>query len=172
MWGFLPQNQQNATRPSGTRAVQWLRFLKKTYAQKVRLNGVVWGLGRCPPCVSPRFPHNFDRCFTIAGTGPILGLRAESETEAMLPIFHQIAGVFLIVTGLVVLPLPIPLGLIMITLGCALLAPYVPYVQRLIRGMRRKWPQMNAQLLKYRHRLPPIMRKTIDKTTPEDMPAE
>jgi len=90
----------------------------------------------------------------------------------MLPILHQVFGVFLIATGLVVLPLPLPFGLIMITLGCALLAPYVPYVQRLIKKMRRKWPAMNAQLLKYRDRLPAVMRKTIDKTHPDDVPAE
>lgn len=96
----------------------------------------------------------------------------ESVTERMLPIVHQVCGIVLIAVGLVVLPLPLPFGLIMITLGCALLAPYVPYVQRLIKKMRRKWPAMNAQLLKYRDRLPPVIRKTIDKTHPDDAAAE
>ncbi|MGF1544051.1 MAG: PGPGW domain-containing protein [Parvularculaceae bacterium] len=90
----------------------------------------------------------------------------------MLPIVHQAAGVFLLFAGMVILPLPLPFGLIMITIGFALLAPYVPAVQRLVRSMRRKWPTLNASLLRYKHRFPPIIRKTIDKTHPGPAPAE
>lgn len=90
----------------------------------------------------------------------------------MLAIVHQVIGVFLIVSGAIVLPLPIPLGLIMITIGCALLAPYVPYVQRLVKKLRAKSPPLNATLLKYRHRFPPVIKSTIDKTHPDDVPAE
>ncbi|MEM9013791.1 MAG: PGPGW domain-containing protein, partial [Pseudomonadota bacterium] len=86
--------------------------------------------------------------------------------SAMLPIIHQLSGSTLIIAGLVLLPLPIPFGLLMITLGCALLAPYVPAVQRLIRGMRRKWPSLNALLLRHRKRFPPVIKRTIDKTHP------
>ncbi|MBT8471760.1 MAG: hypothetical protein KJN99_04090, partial [Marinicaulis sp.] len=51
----------------------------------------------------------------------------------MLPILHQLIGSVLVVTGLIVLPLPLPFGLIMLTIGFALLAPYIPAVQRLIK---------------------------------------
>ncbi|MEM6536684.1 MAG: PGPGW domain-containing protein [Pseudomonadota bacterium] len=84
----------------------------------------------------------------------------------MLPIFHQALGAFLVVTGLVVLPLPIPFGLIMITVGCTLLAPYVPAVQRFVRRIRAKNPSINETLMRHRDRCPPIIRKTIDKTHP------
>ncbi|MBI1393749.1 MAG: hypothetical protein GC152_13505 [Alphaproteobacteria bacterium] len=84
----------------------------------------------------------------------------------MLPIFHQALGAFLVLTGLVVLPLPIPFGLIMITIGLTLLAPYVPLFQRLVQRLRQKHPALNAKLLQYRDRCPPIVRKTIDKTHP------
>ncbi|MEO1242558.1 MAG: PGPGW domain-containing protein [Pseudomonadota bacterium] len=84
----------------------------------------------------------------------------------MLPILHQVFGSTLVVAGLIVLPLPIPFGLIMLTIGFALLAPYIPAIQRLIRHMRRKWPNLDVQLLRYRHRFPPVIRKTIDKTHP------
>ncbi|MEL6360174.1 MAG: PGPGW domain-containing protein [Pseudomonadota bacterium] len=84
----------------------------------------------------------------------------------MLPIFHQVLGLFLLLSGLIVLPLPLPFGLIMVTIGLALLAPYIPAFQRLIRGMRTKWPDLNKSLLRYRNRFPPIIRKTIDKTHP------
>jgi len=86
----------------------------------------------------------------------------------MLPILHQVLGSTLVVTGLIVLPLPLPFGLIMLVIGFALLAPYIPAVQRLIRVMRRKWPQVDAILLRYRHRFPPVIKRTIDKTHPAE----
>lgn len=89
----------------------------------------------------------------------------------MLPIIHQVFGSTLVVAGLIVLPLPLPFGLIMLTLGFALLAPYIPAVQRLIKKMRTKWPDLDAALRRYRDRLPPVIRKTIDKTHPA-APAE
>ena len=84
----------------------------------------------------------------------------------MLPIFHQALGAFLVLTGLIVLPLPIPFGLIMITIGFALLAPYVPLVQRLVTRLRAKHPAMNERLLRHHDRFPPIIRRTIEKTHP------
>jgi Putative transmembrane protein (PGPGW) len=84
----------------------------------------------------------------------------------MLPVVHQVIGSTLVVAGLVVLPLPIPLGLIMMILGFAMLAPYIPAVQRLVRHMRAKWPHLDVQLRRNHHRFPSIIKKTIDKTHP------
>ena len=84
----------------------------------------------------------------------------------MLPVLHQVFGSTLVVAGLIVLPLPLPFGLIMLTIGFTLLAPYVPAVQRLIRRMRTKSPDLDAALLRYRHRFPHVVRRTIDKTNP------
>ena len=89
----------------------------------------------------------------------------------MLAIFHQLMGGILFLAGLVVLPLPIPFGLIMLTIGFALLAPYIPAVQRLIRHMRGKWPNLDEQLRRHHHRMPPVIKTTIDKTHPA-APAE
>lgn len=72
---------------------------------------------------------------------------------------------------MIVLPLPLPFGLIMLTIGFALLAPYIPVVQRLIKYLRAKWPDFDKTLRRHRHRLPPIIKKTIDKTHPA-APAE
>ncbi|MFC2950319.1 PGPGW domain-containing protein [Marinicaulis aureus] len=88
----------------------------------------------------------------------------------MLPIVHQVFGSLLVVAGLIVLPLPIPFGLIMLTIGFALLAPYIPAVQRLIRHMRGKWPNLDGTLRRWHHRMPPVIKSTIDKTHPH--PAE
>ena len=89
----------------------------------------------------------------------------------MLPILHQVIGVVLVVVGLIVLPLPLPFGLIILTVGFALLAPYIPLVQRIIKTMRTKWPDLNRTLLRYREKFPPVIKKTIDKTHPA-APAE
>ena len=86
----------------------------------------------------------------------------------MLPILHQVAGSTLVVTGLIVLPLPLPFGLIMLVIGLTLLAPYVPAVQKLIRKIRRKWPNLDETLLRHRHRFPPVIKRTIDKTHPAE----
>ena len=56
----------------------------------------------------------------------------------------------------------------MLVIGFALLAPYIPAVQRLVRVMRRKWPKVDAILLRYRHRFPPVIKRTIDKTHPAE----
>jgi len=72
----------------------------------------------------------------------------------------------LVVVGLIVLPLPIPFGLIMLTVGFALLAPYIPAVQKLIRHMRHKWPNFDETLRRYHPHFPPVIKKTIDKTHP------
>ncbi|MEO1136729.1 MAG: PGPGW domain-containing protein [Pseudomonadota bacterium] len=90
----------------------------------------------------------------------------------MLPIVHQVFGSILVVAGLILLPLPIPFGLILLTIGFALLAPYIPAVQRLIRLMRGKWPSLDRNLRRYRDRFPPVIKKTIDKTHPFTSPAE
>lgn len=89
----------------------------------------------------------------------------------MLPIVHQLLGSVLVISGAILTPTPIPIGLIMLTIGLALLAPYMPPVQRMVRYVRRKWPHIDASLLRHRHRFPPVIRSTIDKTHPA-APAE
>ena len=90
----------------------------------------------------------------------------------LLPIFHQVLGGVLVVTGAILTPTPIPFGLIMLTIGLALLAPYMPPVQALVRTIRRKWPNVDRSLRRYRDRLPPVIRSTIDKTHPDAAAAE
>ena len=80
----------------------------------------------------------------------------------MLPIFHQLLGAFLVVTGLIVLPLPLPFGLIMLALGFALLAPYIPAIQRFLKFLRGKWPKFDETLRAHHHRMPPVIKRTID----------
>jgi hypothetical protein len=90
----------------------------------------------------------------------------------MLPIIHQVTGVFLVVIGVILTPTPIPFGLLLLTIGLALLAPYVRPVQRAVRGIRRRWPNIDEALRRNRDRFPKIIRQTIDKTHPDLAPAE
>lgn len=85
----------------------------------------------------------------------------------MLPILHQVIGGLLVVSGAILTPTPIPFGLIMLTIGLALLAPYMAPVQALVRTMRRNWPHVDGSLRRHRHRFPPVIRMTIDKTHPD-----
>ncbi|MBI1366308.1 MAG: hypothetical protein GC153_10195 [Alphaproteobacteria bacterium] len=84
----------------------------------------------------------------------------------MLPFMHKVFGGFLVITGAILTPTPIPVGLILLTIGLALLAPYMTPVQALVRTIRRKWPHIDASLLKHHHRFPPVIRSTIDRTHP------
>lgn len=90
----------------------------------------------------------------------------------MLAILHQILGGVLVVSGAILTPTPIPFGLIMLTIGLALLAPYMPPVQALIRTIRSKWPKVDRSLRRHHHRFPPVIRTTIDKTHPDATAAE
>lgn len=84
----------------------------------------------------------------------------------MLAILHQLLGGILFLAGIVVLPLPIPFGLIMMVIGLALLAPYIVPVQRVIRSIRTKNRGINETLMRWRDKVPPVIRSTIDKTHP------
>jgi hypothetical protein len=90
----------------------------------------------------------------------------------MLPIFHQVSGTILVVAGAILTPTPIPFGLIMVTIGLALLAPYFRPVQGLIRKIRGRWPKIDTALRRNRERFPPVIRQTIDKTHPDLAAAE
>ncbi len=84
----------------------------------------------------------------------------------ILPLFHRVLGTISLVVGAPLLLTPIPLGLPLLIIGLALWAPYLPFVQGWVRALRRKYPNLNAQLIRYREKVPPVIKKTIDKTHP------
>ena len=84
----------------------------------------------------------------------------------MLPLLHQVLGGTFVAAGMVMLPLPIPFGLLCLVIGLSLLAPYIPALQGVIRGLRTKYPRLDSSLLNWRDRVPPVIRSTIDKTMP------
>lgn len=84
----------------------------------------------------------------------------------MTTLMHIIAGCVCLVIGLVLWPLPIPLGIPLIVLGLALLAPHTPFIQRIVRALRRKYKKLDDQFIKWRDKCPPIIQRTIDLTKP------
>ena len=96
----------------------------------------------------------------------------EPIAASLLALVHKVTGSVLVLAGRVVLPMPIPLGLIMIALGLAMLAPYFKPVQNLVRHLRRKSPIVDRNLVRFKHRCPRVIRVTIEKTNPHLHPEQ
>ncbi|MGF1455297.1 MAG: PGPGW domain-containing protein [Alphaproteobacteria bacterium] len=81
--------------------------------------------------------------------------------------FQAVFGWALIAVGLVVLPLPIPLGAIMIVIGIAMVAPTSPGVRDVLRKVRTRFPSFDRTLEGWRPHLPNLIRTLIEDTRPE-----
>lgn len=82
--------------------------------------------------------------------------------------FSAAAGWVLIAVGLLVFPLPIPFGAIMIVVGIALVAPTSPFMQRLLKRVRSRFPAFSRRLDTMRDRMPKFVRELIDLTRPDE----
>lgn len=76
------------------------------------------------------------------------------------------AGWTLVVLGLLVFPLPIPLGLPMMALGLALLLPVSGAARRGLRALRRSMPGFSQRLTEAAKHLPAGLRRIIAITDP------
>jgi len=84
----------------------------------------------------------------------------------MIAIFHQVVGGTFVAAGLVLFPLPIPLGWLFVLTGVALLVPYNPATQQAVRSLRRRWPAFDRGVLRFREKAPSFIRRAIEKTNP------
>lgn len=87
-------------------------------------------------------------------------------TASLLTFLHKVTGSVLVVFGLVLFPMPIPVGLIMIALGLLMLAPYFKPIQNVVRSLRRRSDSVNSGLLKIKKKCPKVIRTAIEKTAP------
>ena len=78
----------------------------------------------------------------------------------------MIIGWVLIALGIVLFPLPIPLGIILLVPGFALVVAESRFLQRLVRVWRRRYPGLDARIHGIRPRMPAFVRKIIDVTDP------
>ncbi|MBB4658765.1 PGPGW domain-containing protein [Parvularcula dongshanensis] len=90
----------------------------------------------------------------------------EAVSSGALILAHKFLGSTMLVCGAVFLPLPIPLGLPLIALGLAFLAPYFDPAQTVIRSLRRRAPGFDVVLIKHAHRCPRVIQTTIERTAP------
>jgi hypothetical protein len=77
-----------------------------------------------------------------------------------------VTGSVLVLFGIVLFPMPIPVGLVMIAFGLLLLAPYFKPVQMVVRRLRCRFSAVNNAMLKMKRRCPPVIRSAIEKTAP------
>ena len=76
------------------------------------------------------------------------------------------AGWFLVVTGAIITPTPVPIGLIMVAIGLGILATESHFVRNGLRRVRRRFPGFCARQRQIRHRVPGFARRVIDETDP------
>ncbi|WP_430462117.1 PGPGW domain-containing protein [Thalassolituus sp. LLYu03] len=80
---------------------------------------------------------------------------------------HSIAGFLLVIAGIIITPMPIPLGIILIILGLSMLASSVPAVRHFLRDTRGRYRVFSARLNHMKPRLPAFARRLIEDTDPD-----
>ncbi|MFN3230612.1 MAG: hypothetical protein ACE363_00480 [Alphaproteobacteria bacterium] len=83
-----------------------------------------------------------------------------------MSVFLQIVALLLIVLGVMFVPLPIPLGLILIMAGLALLLSTSRPALRRLRRFRRTRPEVDGFLTRARHRMPPAVGRPLRRSEP------
>ena len=80
--------------------------------------------------------------------------------------FLAILAIVLILVGLVVLPMPIPLGAIMIVTGVVLLVSTSARAAWMVRSFRQKHPGADVAIRGVEERLPAKLRQVLKRTDP------
>lgn len=84
----------------------------------------------------------------------------------MIKLLTLTASVALIVVGLIVLPMPIPLGGIMIVSGIVLLVSVSAVVALWVKAFRRRHGRTNRMIQNIEDRLPEAWKKILRRTDP------
>ena len=94
------------------------------------------------------------------------GQGMDAVSAGLLALAHKLIGSVMLLFGIVLFPLPIPVGLPLIALGLAFTAPYFAPSRRLIRALRTKVRILDRAMTQHAHRCPGIVRTTIERTAP------
>lgn len=84
----------------------------------------------------------------------------------MVRLFSIVAGLALIVVGLIVFPMPIPLGAIMIAFGLVLLISASTTVAHAVKAFRRRHRGANQVIQSVEDRLPESWKKALQRSDP------
>lgn len=77
-----------------------------------------------------------------------------------------VTAVVIIITGLLVLPLPLPFGLVLIFIGMMILAMDLPPICRMLQRLRGRYPLMSESLRKMEPHVGRFAGEILKKTTP------
>ena len=75
-------------------------------------------------------------------------------------------AVVMIITGIILTPMPIPFGILMIILGVALLATVSERVRKWITDLRTQFPAFSTALNNAKTRFPAGIQRLIEQTEP------
>ena len=78
------------------------------------------------------------------------------------------AGWFLLLAGILITPLPLPIGLLMLVLGLAVLARHSRCVRRRIRHLRRRYPEFSERLRRLEPRVNASIARILRQTDPSN----
>ena len=90
----------------------------------------------------------------------------DAVSAGLLALAHKLVGSVLLLFGVVLFPLPIPVGLPLIALGLAFTAPYFAPSRMLIRALRTRVAILDRVMTQHAHRCPSVVRQTIARTAP------
>lgn len=86
----------------------------------------------------------------------------------MLKIINQIVGWIFLGSGLILFPLPIPLGAPFVVIGSFLLMGSSERFAGFLMDTRRKFPKFNAIFDQVTRKMPGPVRKTLSRTDPNN----
>jgi hypothetical protein len=75
-------------------------------------------------------------------------------------------GVFMVLAGAVVAPLPIPFGVPMIIIGSCILIARSDYAASVFRSWRARWARFDGWIMFLEERAPQIMADILRRTRP------
>ncbi|GGA69830.1 hypothetical protein GCM10011369_09370 [Neiella marina] len=78
----------------------------------------------------------------------------------------SVTGGVLLVVGLILIPMPVPIGLAMTISGLALLIHSNDTVRHYIRDCRQRYPNLNEKIRRAGAALPKPLRRIVSRTKP------
>ena len=90
----------------------------------------------------------------------------DAVSAGLLALAHKLVGSVMLLFGVVLFPLPIPVGLPLIALGLAFTAPYFAPSRALVRTLRCRVRLLDRAMCEHAHRCPGVVRQTIERTAP------
>lgn len=87
--------------------------------------------------------------------------------RAIWQIILIVIGWLTVLVGLLIIPLPIPLGLLLIIVGLSILTFQSQYLRGRIRQLRRRYGHFSMNVKRLTPRLPKLLRQAVEMTEPD-----